>query len=99
MAVRVQLNPAGIREAMQGPQVRAGLSARAAPIAARARQLAASQGLTAVGAGIRVEDGTRPRGRPFSAVVSPNSAAVEAEHGATPTTRRRLIQRAADIGS
>jgi hypothetical protein len=98
MAVRVQLNYAGIREVQQLPVVRAALSARSRPIAARARSIAAGQGSRAIADSITTEDGTRPKGRSYSRVVSRPTAEVQRDRTATPTARRRVLARAADIG-
>ena len=88
MAVRVELHFAGIGEAMRSRQVREGLREKADEIASRARRIDPE-----FGEGVRVEDGTRPRGRPYSRVVHDTGA--DMEFGSSKTERRRVLGRAA----
>ncbi|MCF7550973.1 hypothetical protein [Pseudonocardia sp. WMMC193] len=97
MAVRVQLNFDGIRQVMQLPVVREALTARARPIAARAAAIASGQGLPEVSSSIDVENGTRPRGRTYSRVVSAPPNSLTRGQSVSSTDRRRILARAADI--
>ena len=78
-----------IREAMQSAPVRAALALKAGALASRANSLGASEGVEMNAA---VESGTRPKGRPFSNVVSEN---VGQEWGDRYTERRRILGRTA----
>lgn len=88
--MRIELHYDGIREVMQSREVRRALREQAERVASRARQIDAE-----FGEGVRVEDGTRPRGRPYSRVVHDTGA--EMEWGTSRTERRRVLGRAADI--
>lgn len=89
--VRVVQNYAGIGEVMRLPKVRAALRSQAGGIAAKARSLDAAEGGDAT---ISVEEGTRPRGRPYARAVSDDA---DGEFGTSKTARRRVLGRAANI--
>lgn len=74
-------------QVMRSRKVRAKGAQVADDIAARARQIAASEG---VDAQITREDGTRPKGRPYSRV----SARRDQEYGTAATARRAILARA-----
>lgn len=88
---RVQLYYDGIGEVMRSAKVRNALQAHATRITASARALSSTEGVVS---SIGVENGTRPKGRPYGRV---NSDAVNAEFGSSNTKRRRLLARAAGI--
>lgn len=81
-----------VREAMQSGAVRASLRAKADKVATRADALGSSEG---VKIDAKVSDGTRPKGRPYSRVESPN---VSQEWGDRDTERRRILGRVAEEG-
>jgi hypothetical protein len=85
---RVEMKPGGILLVMQSPTVRTALRKRAEAIAARANGEDAE--LRA-----RVQEGTRPKGRPFARAISETGAAKE--WGTDKTARRRTLGRAAGI--
>lgn len=87
----VEISYEFVREAMQSKPVRAGLAAKAKQVHGRAEQLAQSEGENM---GLDVEHGTRPKGRPYSRVVSPDGAAQE--WGTSVKERRRILGRAAE---
>jgi hypothetical protein len=97
MPPRVQLDYRAIGEIMRSQPVRRALRERAEPIAERARALARSDGLDELAEAIRIEDGTRPRGRPYSQVVIDHPDGEIYEFGTTKTEARRLLGRAADV--
>lgn len=78
-----------IESAMQAQAVRDGLAARADRVAASAKSIAASE---APEVEITREDGTRPKGRPFSRIYSSD---VDGEFGTSRTEQRRILGRAA----
>lgn len=75
-----------IEEAMGSPVVRAALLARAKRIETAANSMAPAD------VEIWVEDGTRPKGRPFANVFSSD---VDGEWGTAFTEQRRILGRAA----
>lgn len=77
-------------EAMNAAQTRAGLRARAERVKSSADSIAAGEG---VELNSRIEDGVRPKGRPYSRVSSPN---VSQEFGDSNYERRRILGRAAE---
>lgn len=79
-----------IGEAMRSAQVRAGLRARAEQVQNTADNLASSDDVELES---RVTEGTRPQGRPYARVSSPN---VEQEYGSSKTARRRILGQAAE---
>lgn len=89
---RVRISRALIVEHMQSKAVRSALEEKARKIASRVDSLGASEGVTM---NARVESGTRPKGRPYSNVVSSN---VAAEWGDRYTERRRILGRVAEEG-
>ena len=79
-----------ILNAMQAAPVRAALAAKAQTLRGRVNSLGASEGVEMEA---YVESGTRPKGRPFSYVVSNN---VDQEWGDRYTERRRILGRVAE---
>ena len=75
---------------MRTPKVRAALAKKADEARSRVDSLGASEGVTM---NARVESGTRPKGRPYSNVVSDN---VSQEWGDRWTERRRILGRVAE---
>jgi hypothetical protein len=88
----VRISRALITEAMQSAATRAGLKEKAFQLANRAESLGASEG---VDMDTQVVEGTRPKGRPFANVESPN---VSQEWGDRNTERRRILGRVAEEG-
>lgn len=66
-------------------------------VLARATSLAAQAGLTELAASLRVEDGVRPGGRPYSRVIADHDDAERYEHGDSKTQRYRILGRAAGV--
>ena len=89
---RVRISRASIMAAMQSKETRAALEAKAGQLRTRVDSLGASEGVTM---NARVESGTRPKGRPYSNVVSDN---VSQEWGDRYTERRRILGRVAEEG-
>ena len=89
---RVRISRASIMAAMQSKETRAALEAKAGRLRGRVDSLGASEGVTM---NARVESGTRPKGRPYSNVVSDN---VSQEWGDRYTERRRILGRVAEEG-
>lgn len=85
-----ELSGKSIVQAMQSPSVRAALREKAEVIAAKARGIAASDGFAME---VEVEEGTRPKGRPYARVTSPD---VDQEHGTQFVPKRRVLGRAAE---
>lgn len=81
-----------IVQAMQSAETRAALEEKAYKLANRADTLGAQEGVEME---TRVEEGTRPKGRPFANVVSDN---VDQEWGDRYTERRRILGRVAEEG-
>ena len=81
-----------IRDAMQSAPVRDALKAKAERLRTRVDSIGSSEGVEMEA---RVESGTRPKGRPFSNVVSEN---VDQEWGDRYTERRRILGRVAEGG-
>ncbi len=90
MRARLQVSYEFVKEAAQSPSVRAALAARAAKVQRRAESLAKSED---VALDSKITNGTRPKGRPYSRVESPN---VGQEFGDSITVRRRIMGRAAE---
>jgi len=86
----------GIGELMRSADVRAALHDTAEQVWARAKSFAGEAKLDAYEASLRVEDGTRPKGRPFSRVVADDASAEAIEWGDTHVARRRILGRAAN---
>lgn len=78
----------GIKAVMQSAEVRAALRARAESVKSRANSMDPELGAY-------VTDGTRPKGRPYSRVISDDGA--EREFGSSKTARRRTLGRAAGL--
>jgi hypothetical protein len=79
-----------ILEAMRHPKTRAALATKAAQVRGRAESLAGSE---KVELNSSTSSGTRPKGRPYARVESPN---VAQEWGNSKTARRRILGRAAE---
>lgn len=89
MSPSYRVSPETIVEAMQSKTVRAALAARADKIANTAKSIASNEKAKV---DIEREDGTRPKGRPFSRVYSSD---VDGEWGTAYTEQRRILGRAA----
>lgn len=89
---RVSLSGQLTRAAMQSDPVRAALEEKAHKLANRAESLGASED---VDMACSVESGTRPKGRPFSRVLSDNTSQ---EWGDRWTERHRILGRVAEEG-
>lgn len=89
---RFVLRPGWFEAAANSSNVRAALRSRAQAIAARADQLAREAPAYEVNA--RVEEGTRPGGRPYARAISYDA---DQEFGTWGKKRRRILGRAADI--
>lgn len=87
---KVRLTDALFREVVQKPSVRAALLAKAKDKQARAEGIAASEDVELKS---RVTQGTRPQGRPYARVESPN---VGQEWGDGIVERKRILGRAAE---
>ena len=79
-----------IEQAMTSQETRAALASAARRLASKADVLGRSEGVEME---CRVESGTRPKGRPYSNVVSDN---VDQEWGDRYTERRRVLGRIAE---
>lgn len=88
----IEITPEFIQSAMHEPGVAAHLLVVAERAAARARQLAASEG---VEMNVSTVSGVRPKGRPFVNVVADNA---EQEFGSSRMGRFRILGRAAESG-
>lgn len=89
---RVRLTRESILAAMQSKETRAALEAKARQVASRVDAVGASEG---VDMNPRIESGTRPKGRPYSNVVSEQ---VDQEWGNRFVKRRRILGRVAEEG-
>ena len=88
----------GIGEVMRSEAVAAELHRVAETVLSRARSLASQQGETAFANALRVDDGVRPKGRPYSRVVADDAAAEGVEFGSnTHPIRRRILGQAAEV--
>lgn len=88
----------GQREMLQDEAITAALHAVAAEqVLPKAKQLADAAGLTHYSDALRVEDGTRPKGRTFSRVIADDESATAVEYGDTDTERRRILGQAANV--
>lgn len=88
----VEITPEFIQSAMRDPGVTAHLQVVADRVAARAKGIAATEGIDME---ISTVAGVRPLGRPYVNVITNN---VEQEFGTSRTERRRVLGRAADGG-
>lgn len=86
---RVEITSEWVKDAMQSRTVRAALADRARKAQARVEGIAAGEDVTLDST---VVEGTRPRGRPYARVSSPNTSQ---EWGSSNTQRRRILGRAA----
>lgn len=86
---RVEISYEFIQKAMQAGPVRDALAARARKVRSRAESIAAGEG---VELNSTVREGTRPKGRPYARVESPN---VSQEWGSANVDRKRVLGRAA----
>lgn len=94
---RIRLDYRAIGAVMQSRPVRDALVERARPIAASARAIAAAEGLEEMAAAIGIEEGTRPRGRPYAQVVADHPRGTEYEFGSSAIEARRVLGRAAGV--
>jgi hypothetical protein len=79
-----------IRDAWGKPKVRAALAKTATEVRSRAESIAGAEGVKLDSS---TSSGTRPKGRPYSRVSSPN---VAQEFGTQTVSRRRILGRAGD---
>lgn len=91
-AARLEYYGTTTKAAMQSDPVRAALEAKARKLASRADSLGTSEG---VDMSCTVDSGTRPKGRPYSRVLSEN---VSQEWGDRSTERHRILGRVAEEG-
>lgn len=91
MARPFRLPREALVQAMQSKPVRRSLRDRARPVADRYNQFAQADGSDLRA---RIEEGTRPKGRPYARVVVDGGAGEE--YGDSKTTRRRRLGRATD---
>ena len=91
---QVRISRKIVVEAMQSEAVRKALKGRADKIAARAERLKSSEENLSSDVRIWVEEGTRPKGRPFAKVLCDD---VDQEHGTYTTPKIRLLGRAAGL--
>lgn len=63
----------------------------------KAEHLATEAGLTNFAAALVVEDGVRPKGRPYSRVVADRDDAAKYEFGDDNTARYRILGRASGV--
>lgn len=89
----VRLTETGFKTIVQLPSVRAALRAEAERRQGRAEGIAAAEG---VELDSEIREGTRPKGRPYARVQSPN---VGQEYGDGIQERRRVLGRAAEGGA
>lgn len=89
MATRVKISNETWLDAMQTGTVRRALRKKADMKQVRAEQIAASEGVELKS---QVKEGTRPKGRPYARVESPN---VGQEWGDGIVERKRILGRAA----
>lgn len=95
---RFEPDRAGIGEVMRSAQVRAALRQVAAAIEPRAKSLARAEVGSEFADAIRVEEATRPRGRPTARVIADREDGEAVEFGDTNQERRRILGRAAAVG-
>jgi hypothetical protein len=86
----------GIGELMRSDEVRQALAHTSEEMLPIAQGLAAQANLPAYAAALRVEDGTRPKGRPFSRLIADDPDATAIEHGDTHVPRRRILGQTAN---
>lgn len=86
----LEISQEKILAAIQSPAVRAALAQKATGVRGAAEALANSED---VEADFWVEEGTRPKGRPYARVLCDNA---DQELGTSKTARRRLLGRAAE---
>lgn len=84
-------------EILQLDGVRKALHQTAEKIAPRAKSIARSEGFDEFAASITVEDGTRPKGRPYSYVLADTPEGERREYGDSNTGRRRILRRAGGV--
>jgi len=96
--VRFKADPRGIGEVMRSAQVRQGLRTVADRIEPRAKTLARAEIGDDFADAIRVEEDTRPKGRPTARVIADREDAEQHEFGDTNTARRRILGRSAQVG-
>lgn len=92
--VQVSISRKLVFEAMQSKAVRKALKDRADKIQGRAEQLKSSEENLSSDAKVWVEEGTRPKGRPFARVLCDDA---DQEHGTYTTPKIRLLGRAAGL--
>lgn len=90
-------DPDGIRELMQSDEIRAELHDVAEKILPVAQRLAGAAKQHAFQAALKLQDGTRPKGRPYSRVIADYPDGEKVEFGDTAHARRRILGQAANI--
>lgn len=91
MMARVTVSRETVFRAMQSKPVRDALRAKAEQVRQAAERLAREE---EVEGDLAVEDGTRPKGRPYSRVSFSNA---DQEHGTYTTPKARILGRAAGL--
>lgn len=91
---QVRISRKTVFDAMQSEPVRKALKTRADKIQGRAEQLKSSEENLSSDARVWVEEGTRPKGRPFARVLCDDA---DQEHGTYSTPKIRLLGRAAGL--
>ncbi|MDT0381431.1 hypothetical protein RM572_21975 [Streptomyces sp. DSM 42041] len=95
---RFQPDRRGIGEVMRSKQVRGALRKVADQVEPRAKSLARTEVSDEFAEAIRVEEDTRPKGRPTARVIADREDAEQVEFGDTNQERRRILGRAARSG-
>ncbi|WP_431980009.1 hypothetical protein [Streptomyces qinglanensis] len=95
---RFEPDPAGIGEVMRSAPVRRALRQAADVVEPRAKSLARAEVSDEFADAIRVEEDTRPKGRPTARVIADRDDAEAVEWGDTNQERRRILGRAANVG-
>lgn len=88
--VRTRITSRTIEAAMKTQKTRSALSSKADRVASRARSIATSEGEDMT---VERSGGTRPKGRSYERVSSPD---VAQEFGTWRVTRKRILGRAAE---
>jgi hypothetical protein len=96
MAFKFIPDYSGVGEIMRDEAVLAALHTTAAEILPKAVSLAEAATLPEYAAALRVEDGIRPKGRPFSRVIADDPQATAVEYGDGHVPRRRILGQAAN---
>lgn len=87
----------GIGVLMRSREVRDELPPVAEAVRDRAKAIANSAGDSDLADSYRVEEGTRPRGRPYARIITDHERAEGAEYGDEGVDRLRILGRAANV--